>query len=691
MLLTFVINVLILTMIVYIPGYLLLRGLHLPVVPAAVSSPLLSIAFYEFEVILFSILGLSANFTSVCLPYFVVSLFIYCIAKRNDKSSTSPSECFDICYIVEACLYLGFAFLTIMYVYISESGTLDFLIYGYDTVFHVNLISEFIKSGNYSSLDCSMYLPSDVTPLIGNGSGFYPAAWHMLGALATSLTSCSTAVAVNSLNVFIIVVLFPLSCWGLFRTLFAGRVGHIVAGAVLPPAFVVFPWNMLIRGEQYPQLLAFALVPAFVCILMHTTKSVMRRPLRTRSALICILISLSSLFALAMAQPNACFTAGVFIAFYWLGVIMKDVQNDPSCTSQLRRHRKSMAILGLFLVVATVWYLLYKSPFMQSVTQFDSWHPFASYSQALVNVLHVSLLPEMRPQPILASILFIGFVYALLSHAYTWLAGLGMFGSLLYVVCASCEGFLRHLLVGFWYTDPDRVASMLVLYFMPLLFIGLSVVIQAIHSIFDSLLSGLSCRTGKHQWNNIIIFICLLFCILVYSPNYESYGSGPKYTPFGSLKQHVTNLSSPDYPAILNSQERAFISRVNQLVDPGSLIINIPDDGSSFLFGVEGINTLYRRNFVSHDKRNDNESSDSKLIRLHLDDYAADPNVAAAVDRLSAQYVLILDKMTDESEQSVFHTYLHDDWVGIDSISENTPGFELLLSEGDMRLYKIIR
>ena len=35
-------------------------------------------------------------------------------------------------------------------------------------------------------------------------------------------------------------------------------------------------------------------------------------------------------------------------------------------------------------------------------------------------------------------------------------------------------------------------------------------------------------------------------------------------------------------------------------------------------------------------------------------------------------------------------SYYPDQWTGIDAINDQTPGFEVVLSEGDMRLYRIV-
>ena len=86
---------------------------------------------------------------------------------------------------------------------------------------------------------------------------------------------------------------------------------------------------------------------------------------------------------------------------------------------------------------------------------------------------------------------------------------------------------------------------------------------------------------------------------------------------------------------------------------------------------------------------NDNESDSSRLIRTELDRIAEDPAVADAVNDVGATYVLQLDQADYSRSSKYLFSYYQDVWEGIDSVNDSTPGFEVVLKEGDMRLYKI--
>ena len=63
----------------------------------------------------------------------------------------------------------------------------------------------------------------------------------------------------------------------------------------------------------------------------------------------------------------------------------------------------------------------------------------------------------------------------------------------------------------------------------------------------------------------------------------------------------------------------------------------------------------------------------------------------AALRESGAQYLLMLDQGTLAKERYMRHTvsYHPEDWTGLEAIDDQTPGLELLLGEGDMRLYRI--
>ena len=61
----------------------------------------------------------------------------------------------------------------------------------------------------------------------------------------------------------------------------------------------------------------------------------------------------------------------------------------------------------------------------------------------------------------------------------------------------------------------------------------------------------------------------------------------------------------------------------------------------------------------------------------------------SALESVGADYVLVLDDERVAADRAYLFTYDPALWQGILSIDADTPGFELVLSEGDMRLYRI--
>jgi hypothetical protein len=123
-------------------------------------------------------------------------------------------------------------------------------------------------------------------------------------------------------------------------------------------------------------------------------------------------------------------------------------------------------------------------------------------------------------------------------------------------------------------------------------------------------------------------------------------------------------------------------------VGEGELIINQPYDGSVFARSVYEVPTLY--NNYGGGGRYD------ETLREHLAEVASNPEVQEALSELGVRYFLQLDQsgtnrgMNISSTGSVYDLgYTIKEWAGIDNVRDDTPGFTLLLSEGDMRLYRI--
>jgi hypothetical protein len=145
-------------------------------------------------------------------------------------------------------------------------------------------------------------------------------------------------------------------------------------------------------------------------------------------------------------------------------------------------------------------------------------------------------------------------------------------------------------------------------------------------------------------------------------------------------KMAVANAISPE--------EVSFIKQVAEVVPTGDVVLNNPMDGSFLAYGIADVRVYYR-NFVDNGF---DETQQSQILRQRLADYPNDPEVQQAVVDSNAKYVLILS--TTGSKGSFINLrgdYSEEFYGGIRNVSEDNPGFELLLSEDDMRLYRIVR
>ena len=156
------------------------------------------------------------------------------------------------------------------------------------------------------------------------------------------------------------------------------------------------------------------------------------------------------------------------------------------------------------------------------------------------------------------------------------------------------------------------------------------------------------------------------------------------YTRYLMSFQNDTSRSDD----VLGAEERAFLDKASSTVEPDAVILNHPFDGSAFAAANWDLN-VYWRFWGGYDISEDNQTS--QTLRFRADKMAEDEDVARALRESGAQYLLLLDQGTLPEEDYMRYTifYNSDEWPGIEAIDDQTPGLELLLGEGDMRLYRI--
>lgn len=578
----------------------------------------------------------------------------------------------------------------------------DYVYPQYDVMQHLNLTTAFSQSGHMSSLGTSPYLTAadmaiDPTP----NHVFYPAAYHSFCALATQALGVRAPVALNAATFAFSFLVYPLAMLSFLAMTFRGLDKAQAMGSLAVCSLVSFPWVVIIWGPIYPNLAGMALLPCASSILMGLTRADCGDG-RMRVRLVALLAL--SATALALMHPNTIFAAIVTLLPYCLWRLW-----DLPWARERKAMWRLMAPLSFLLLVIGFWTLCLRLPLFSEMLQ-ENWPSFVVPRQELMNILGLAFTFGMLPstfsyQLLLAVMVLVGFACALHDRERRWLCATYVIWCCMCFVGATSDGELKTVLTGFWYTDPVRVAACAAMAAVPLATLG----IRWTHELALVLVRRYN-RWRGHQTHptKATCLLSVLFLALVFMPGFDlPWSDAPRdrmvdyasdtgsilkrsltipnvHTAFGDWRLATDELFDLAPPLFKN--EQAFADRARKITGD-SLVINDPMDGSFLAYPVCGVRCYYR-SFVGVGDTNETEAS--KLVRLHLSEAAARPDVRAAIRELDAQYVLKLDlAYADVSFVNLREDLNFVDFAGIESVSDDTPGFERVLVAGKLRLYRI--
>ncbi|MCH3947304.1 MAG: hypothetical protein LKE43_00460 [Olsenella sp.] len=286
---------LLLLAVLYLPGTLAFRALGLSVEDAVACSPIYGVSLIALNAMALPLLGLSASLATLAAPALALGVIAYAVAavtreRKADKQAhelASPeASTIMVCgHSVPAwsalVAYGILGGVLCLLVFVRNLQTPEGFLQAYDNGFHLAAIRTYLSTGNFSSFSSFYYASEEAMPDMYQG-GFYPSAWHGLCALVAQSTSAPETMAVNVVNASLAGVVFPTSVFFLLRRLFPGRDSVIVAGALVAPVFVCFPWDFLTWGPLYPNLLTNALVPLGVGAFTALTCPTAERGVRVR-------------------------------------------------------------------------------------------------------------------------------------------------------------------------------------------------------------------------------------------------------------------------------------------------------------------------------------------------------------------------------------------------------------------------
>lgn len=639
----------------FLPGTLIARSVMRSLPDSIAIAPAISIGCYAGLAVLYGKAGIPCSWTNTFIPLLCVGLL--CIAMRimllrhkaEIRPSSSRSETLRDCLLLALYLLCGCGF-TLFYYVLPLDGPCAFN-QGSDIVHHLNSLRAFSDTGNWSSLQ----------------NGFYPSAWHEMGAMIISFAPVEVPLAANVLNTLFIAVVFPSGMFFLFKTLFQDHEAAQWFGVICIFAFPALPWKLIVFGPLYPYLASLCIVPAIAATFIMLADSIGSRSRHISLFFILCAEVISALFL----HTGSLFVLIVFLTPYCFQHILR-------CTAIQRKWVRILCAIGFVLLVIVFWTALFESPSLAGVVWFN-WPALIGKAQALANILLLSY-KNSNAQILLGIIVVIGVLFAIRSKRYRWLVVSYALMCVIYFFDVSTDGFVKHYLAGFWYSDQYRVAANAAFFAMPLACLGMCAVYEGIVSLVS--------KTALHRvrkWRPLtgcgIAFVLIVLC---FYPSFDIPGYFHVDTAFGGLRAEMKETFTLENGRMLTTEEYEFSEEVAQTIEADSILANVPMDGSTCLTGLFGIRTL--NNGVWHIP---NAESATGIVRLRLNEYAEDADVQQAVRSLGLDYVIQLDQ-GENSEQSRYYSYGPGDWIGIESIDEDTPGFRLVLQEGDMRLYEIL-
>lgn len=672
---------------VYVPGYLLSRSLTSDPMVALAMAPLVVTCCYSILTIAYSALGIYTSWLTLVAPLTIAGAICFALARRDrdtvslSRLRSDPATRKEVLDQIKSYLpYIVFAAGLGLVYFIKPLDGPESFTWRTDNTQHINLITRFIATGDWSMLHTTVY--EDPTRAAIVGAGFYPAGWHVLASLVSSAFGASAAFGINVIDAVLIMVTIPTSGYLLLRTIFDDKPLAVRMGAIFPLALGVYPWRILIPEAKGSFFFGLALVPVCIAVMVLACERALdskEKGLDKQALAYDIALALIGLLACAFAHPVCVFTLGVLMVPYFVYAIFRAVTDEQDLRSS---RRKAALWIGAFLAfVVAVWVFCFNVPVIHEMTLWMHW-AYTTRRAALVRVIFLGF-KHVPPQPLLALFVWTGVIYSLYKKRYLWISCGFLTFSLFYIVDATTDHVIKRYLTGFWYTDFDRLAASACVIAVPLAALGFYALIRLAQSMFAQAVAQHDEDARRFKQILIPLLGAIIAAGVIYYPSYHlPHVETKTTTAFGYLASKYRTYNSSK-KSILSEDERKFLKKVEK-VTGDDLVLNFPADGSAFAWATNGINIYVRRyNYVYM-------SEAAKLLAAHLDDVSTNKEVQDALDELDAHYVLLLDMDEDGEEATIYEDgYRVNGWKGFTEINDKTPGLEVVLSEGDMRLYRI--
>lgn len=718
----FALAVAVVLVLCYVPGYLFSRAIGTKRMTSLVVAPLISVCLIGFSGIAIYPLGLrgvTPLLGGVGLLVLIAAGLSYFIHKvrptQQNQSSANHGEKDSLngVFLLITAVISTAIFFVIFHKAIRNPS---WFLQSADNYAHLAYITRSVQSGVYSMFHAAFYTgarPELQTPFVDEG--FYPITFHSLAAITTVITGLNEVLTENAVWFVFVAVIYPVGVCALLQVIGKKNVTSSLLTSFVVFAQLAFPIRMVTVHAVFPNVAGFCLVPTVVAVFILSfnegiscekafisTHSVQKFSVNIHTLCFCFM----GIIALALVHPSADFLWAIFVLPFVLCNLLPSFVKYLSKKFDLTKPKKLILLICLECVILGsaigMWSIVLNSSFMAPTVNF-LWEIYIDPIKSVLSVLNFSLLINMR-QVLFAVAFWLGFVSCLLNKNYRWLTLVFFMTAIIYVASLSDVLPIKRFFSGFWYTDPERTAAMVTISAVPIAIIGMETAITLVFDLIKHVIETVKEKGNKGEKTSSENSVCsisaskdqtackpcmfiknsgVLMCIVavlwgcaLLSP--WNLARLPRREPSG-LRWGIIWLNEvfePREQTTYKASEDEFVKKALQIVG-NDLVVNNPYDGSLVLNSLYGMNIFYRAKVETE------ELPQSVIIRTRLNEVASNPEVQQAVRETGARYVLLLDLENPAllGDQSYYFSGLQ--------ITDEIPGFEIVLQEGPYRLYRI--
>ncbi|MGK4188049.1 DUF6541 family protein [Rothia koreensis] len=589
---------------VVVPGFLVGLALKLPVRFCLANAPIFSVGSMTVASVVSGWMGFRWGFLSFTSITLVVTVVLWgaswCWARGRDGRL---GEGASGSVVMAGVLGVGVAALMIIGQIKKSILHPDAVSQSYDNIFHLNAIRWIADTGDGSSLSLGAMTTS------GGSGAFYPAGWHDFVYLIYSVFPSSIPVATNAATLVIAGFVWPLSVFSLALALRPRDRVFVFSAVGFSGVVVVFPSLLLKWGILYPNLLGYAILPAFLAMLIAAVDMVVQQRWSGWWPVVPSLIIGGS--AVTLSHPNALTSAAVLVVPL---VLIELVRCFTGKYEGPRRVSCALLVLATLMCIA-MWWKVRPAP------ETSTWEP--KYSQIDAFGQFVSNGFNRIPAAWGMSILvFVGIYWALRSRRHRWIVGSWIILCWLWVVVASePAGAFRLLMVGPWYADEIRLAALTAVPAVVLAGLGMSHVIHKGAAALSDL-----CGARK---NMVRISSAVGLVLLSFSPILLG--------KFGPVDEAVASTAhefkvTPD-SILITTDEKNVLDQIDRLVPKSDTIVVNPWEGSAVAYALDDRKVTSRHSLSQPPRK-------FEAILQHLNQARSDPKVCQEVRDQGARWYL---------------------------------------------------